>query len=167
MIVAVLGLPGSGKTYFAAALAARLNARLISSDTVRRQMNQNGRYDDLAKKAVYLEMISLMESGIADEQSVVLDATFYKANLRILFMEKAEELSLPIYFIEVRAAEATIKKRVAQRRPDSEAGFAAYQNVKQEFEALTGPHLVLFSDRRSLHQMLETATAYLYDHEDK
>lgn len=167
MIVAVLGLPGSGKTYLAAALAAWLNARLISSDQVRRQMNQNGKYDEQAKEAVYLEMLSLMEPGVRDRQTVVLDATFYKASLRTLLLEKAAELGVPVYFIEVRAAEATIQKRVSQKRPDSEADFAAYLKVKQEFEPLSGPRLVLFSDRRSLDQMLGAATAYLDDHENK
>ncbi len=161
MIVIVFGLPGSGKSYFARALALRLNGLLISSDAVRRQMNRNGKYDDEAKTAVYLKMLSIMESGIKEHKNVVLDATFYKAGIRRLFKEKATELGEPLNLIEISAAEDTIKTRVASKRTDSEADFGAYLEVKQAFEPLTDSHLVLYSDREALDQMLAAAITYL------
>jgi predicted kinase len=169
MIIVIFGLPGSGKSYFARKLAKRLNARLISSDAVRQQLRQNGKYDDQAKITVYLEMLSLMETGIKDHQSIVLDATFFKAGIRELFKEKAGELGEPVYFIEIRANEETIKTRVSKPRPDSEADFEVYLNVKREFEPLTEDHLVLYSDREPIERMLDEAMAYLNErhHETK
>lgn len=169
MIIVIFGLPGSGKSYFARSLANRLNARLISSNAVRQQLRKNGKYDDQAKIAVYLEMLSLMEAGIKDHQSIVLDATFFKAEIRKLFKEKAGELGEPVYFIEISANEEAIKSRVSKPRPDSEADFEAYLKVKREFEALTEDHLVLYSDREPIDRMLDAAMAYLNEphHETK
>lgn len=163
VIVIVFGLPGSGKSYFARALAAALDCPLISSDAVRQQMQQNGRYDDQTKTAVYQEMLSLMEAGIKEHKSLLLDATFYKAGIRKLFIDKAGELDYPIYFIEIRAADETIKTRLSNKRPDSEADFDVYLKIKPQFEQLTGPHLVLYSDREPLGQMLAKAQTYLKD----
>lgn len=57
VIVAVCGLPGSGKSYFAARLAERLDAVYLSSDRVRREMFTRRTYSDDEKMDVYRELI--------------------------------------------------------------------------------------------------------------
>jgi predicted kinase len=161
MIVVVFGLPGSGKSYFAQALAAHLNCPLISSDATRKQLSLRGKYDEKTKNDVYLQMLFLLEVNIKNAYNLVLDATFYKARIRNQFKEKAMALGAPIYFIEIRADENTIKGRVSRKRQESEADLDAYVKVKQEFEPLEDDHLVLYSDLEKLDKMLAIALEYL------
>lgn len=163
MIVMVSGLPGSGKSFLAKALAARLNAVWLSSDAVRREMQYRGLYDEAAKAAVYREMLRRLTAVLKEHRSVVLDATWYQAAMREAFVEKAAELGQPLRWITVKASERTIRQRLLKKRADSEADFAVYLKIKAAFEPLTAPHLVLYSDRGAWNGMLDAAITYLND----
>lgn len=161
MITAVFGLPGSGKTFFARQLALSIDGLLISSDTVRNDMARGGRYDENTKIEVYQMMLVMMGDAVRDKRNVVIDATFYKENIRSLFKEKATELHGPLYFIEIKAPEEIIKERVSKKRIGSEADFGVYLKIKEEFEPLKEDHLVLYSDHEALSEMLDTTLAYI------
>jgi predicted kinase len=167
MNIAIFGLPGSGKTFLAKELAKRINGLHISSDIVRKELKQRGKYNEKAKFEVYRAMLDLMDAAIKKKQNVVLDATFYKENIRGLFKEKAGEHQTPLYFIEMRAAESVIKERVDKKRPDSEADFEVYLKVKSEFEPLQEDHLVLYPDQEELDKMLDKALAYTNYRDEK
>jgi predicted kinase len=161
MNIAVFGLPGSGKTLFARQLASRLNGVHISSDNIRSSLDRQGKYSDQAKLEVYQVMIRLMEDAIVNQQNVILDATFYKEDVRNLFIKKATQLDSTLFWIEIKAAEFVIKYRLSKKRRDSEAGFDAYLKVKSEFEPLTDEHLTLYSDLEELKEMLNKALVYI------
>lgn len=160
-IVVVCGLPGSGKSFFASELAKRFDCELISSDVVRMQISNDKQYDKRSKNAVYQKMLSMMENCIKAHRNVILDATFFKADIRKLFIEKATALREPLYFIEVRASEDTIKKRVSHKRVNSDADYAVYQKIKYDFEPFTEEHLVLDTDTQSMDEMIAQALNYL------
>lgn len=159
--VIVFGLPGSGKTYFAEKLATRINGLHISSDTIRQGLQQSHKYHQQSKMEVYLEMLNLMEKAIRNKQNTVLDATFYKSAIRNLFKEKARVLNNPLYFIEIRADESTIRDRVNKKRKDSEADLEVYFKIKHVFEPLKDNHLVLHSGKGELDSMLDKALDYI------
>lgn len=56
MVVLVMGLPGSGKSYLARRLAELIGATYISSDRVRRDLFPAARYTAEEKAGVYEEM---------------------------------------------------------------------------------------------------------------
>jgi predicted kinase len=159
--VLVCGLPGSGKSFFAERLASVINGLHISSDTTRQQLQQADKYGDQAKIQVYQEMLKLMEKAIWNKQNTVLDATFYKAMIRNLFKERAGQLNSPLYFIEMRADESTIRDRVSEKRKESEADFKVYLKIKSDFEPLKEEHLVLHSGKEQLNDMLGKALTYI------
>ncbi|MET3114727.1 putative kinase [Pedobacter sp. CG_S7] len=161
MNILVFGLPGSGKTFFASQLALKINALHISSDAIRNELKQMGKYDEKTKIAIYDAMLETMKKGIKSQINTVLDATFYKGNIRKIFKEKCQELHSPLYFIEISANEALIKERIEKKRPNSEADFDVYLKVKNEFEQLKENHLVLHSDQESIKDMLESALNYI------
>jgi len=167
MNIAIMGLPGSGKTFLAKELAKKINAVIISSDTVRIELKQTGKYDIKTKLEIYHAMLKLMDAAITQKQNVILDATFYKENIRHLFKEKAAEHQCPLYFIEMKAAESIIKERVDKKRPDSEADFEVYLKVKSEFEPLQEAHLVLYPEHEELSNMIEQALAYVNYRDEK
>jgi len=161
MNIAIFGLPGSGKTYFAKQFALKINALHLSSDAVRKDMLQMGHYEEQAKSTVYEAMLQLMEKANKKQQNVVLDATFNKRHIRNLFIEKSRELHHQLYFIEIKADESVIRERLRHQRPDSEADFVVYLKIKEEFEQIEEDHLVLNSDKESLNEMLYKAVVYI------
>lgn len=157
----VCGLPASGKTYFAEYLAPLLNAKHISSDVIRSALRMRGKYDLVSKKLIYDEMLRQLESACNDQKNVVLDATFYKKDIRKIFMEFARKHDCELKFIEIRASDDTIEKRMKKKRKYSEADFEVYELIKQEYEEMDFDRLVLYSDREKLKDMLEKSLEYL------
>lgn len=161
MIVIVFGLPGSGKTYFASRLAEMINADYINSDRERKKMLANRTYSAKEKLSVYNEMLEQTNEIIIQNKNLVLDATFYKSEIRKKFLDKVE-VATNIIFIEVKADESIIRKRLQQTRVDSEADFEVYKKVKEEWEPLNQDHLILQSTNDNIRDMLHYAADYLH-----
>ncbi|CAD5265128.1 MULTISPECIES: ATP-binding protein [unclassified Imperialibacter] len=161
MMVIIAGLPGSGKTYLATRLAARLGAVHISSDRVRKTMGALGKYSPKDKLKVYSEMIKLTEKALRKGETVLVDATFYQQKVRDSFAELATELATPMAVIEVWTAEKLARQRVSKHRDDSEAGVETYERMKAEFEEIAGPHLRLESLDANINSMLSKSIEYI------
>jgi predicted kinase len=166
MIVIVFGLPGSGKSYFAAHLADLINADYVNSDQLRKKMFSKRSYSDTEKAAVYDEMLKEMKKAVGEGRNIVLDATFYKRRIRDKF-EQNRKVRGNIYFIEVVAREKLTRERLALTRADSEADFGVYKLIHEEWEPMERPHLVLQSTNDNLDDMLQKADAYLRANNDK
>jgi predicted kinase len=158
MIVFVLGLPGSGKSYFAERLAKKMNAEYVSSDRLRKELFAERTYSKTEKARVYREMLQRMESAIAHKKSIVLDATFHKKETRDVFLEKAEK---QVFLIEIQASKALVRERLKKSRPYSEADFEVYELIRGQWDALERPHLILQSTDDNIDEMLTKALEYL------
>jgi predicted kinase len=161
MVVIVFGLPGSGKSYFARRLAARINAEYINSDITRKEILEKKMYSEQEKVAVYYQMIERVVATLKHNRSVVVDATFYKKGIRARFTEGVT-IKNPIMFIEILADEELVRERLKTRRWDSDADFEVYKKIKEQWEPMQEPHLVLQSTNDSVEQMLEIAVDYIY-----
>lgn len=159
MIVIVFGLPGSGKTFFAKALAKTIKATYINSDTIRETFPDPNRYSRQDKNIVYDMMLKKMLTAMHEGKTVVLDATFYKNDFRRRFSTYAREQDM-LHFIEVVADESVIKHRLSQRQ-DSHADFKVYRLVKSEWDPVEFPHLTIQSTDQNIDQMISQATEYL------
>ena len=160
MIIVVFGLPGSGKSYFASRLAVAINGMYINSDRVRKDMLTKRSYSEKEKRSVYNEMLSQLLQVRKQNKDVVLDATFYKNEIRKMFIDKAGE-NEPIRFIEVIADESLTRERLTEVREDSEADYDIYKKIREEWEPMNEPHLVLKSTNDNINEMLNKATDYL------
>ena len=77
----LVGLPGSGKSSWARASCGRLDAVVVGSDQIRRELRADGQdffHDDLVFAEVERRARSLLEAG----RSVILDATHYERRYR-------------------------------------------------------------------------------------
>ena len=144
MIIIVFGLPGSGKSYFAEKLAARLKASYLSSDILRKSMYQSPKYSEQQKQIIYNEMLQQMKSAMREKRDMVLDATFYKDEIRRQFSEEGRTISR-FFFIELKAAESVIRERLKMQRRYSDAD-----------------HLILYSDNNNINEMLEQTINFLH-----
>ncbi len=166
MIIIVFGLPGSGKSYFAERLAKMTGAEYVNSDRLRKQMFSSRKYTEKEKNAVYNAMLAKLKEAVLQEKSILLDATFHKEKTRRPFINEAGG-EKKIVFIEVQADENIIWDRLKKLRPDSEADFEIYQIIKQQWEPLNGPHLLLESTNNNIEDMLQKAAVYLHQYNDK
>ncbi len=162
MLIIVFGLPGSGKSFFAARLAEKINAVYISSDRLRLTMFPVRNYSAEEKELVYHEMLTRAKEYISGKSNVVLDATFYLASLRKKVVDEFSKIA-SVFFIEVTASETVISNRLSKPRVDSEANYVVYQQIKARWEPLEEDHLVLESADDNIDDMLEKAIHYLDD----
>ena len=161
MVVIVFGLPGTGKSFFAARLADQINADYINSDRLRMEMFPHRTYSDKEKGMVYKAMLERAKTADNNHKNVVLDATFYKNDLRKMIREEIGTES-PIFFIEVTATEELVRERLQKKRPYSEADFEVYRLIERQWEVINEPHLTLNSADDNIDTMLQDAIDYLH-----
>lgn len=160
MVVIVMGLPGSGKSFFAGRLAQKIHAEYWNSDQLRKEMFSERTYSDSEKEKVYNALLKKMQEATNKGKDVVLDATFYKEKFRGLFTTNSGER---IAFIEVWANEKLTQDRIQKKRKFSEADFDVYKSLKRQWEPVKQPHLVLESTNENIDAMLQKAEEYLKD----
>jgi predicted kinase len=161
MIIIVFGLPGSGKTYFAAELAGRMRATYLNTDVVRQQIIDDSDYSPEEKATVYGRMLLLTEEAIRKGEDVVLDGTFFTAALREPFRQLEGE-GQDVFFLEIRADEDCIAHRLARPRQNSAADLTVYKAIAAQWEPLEDEHLVLWSTDNNLAELLRKAFDYLH-----
>jgi predicted kinase len=143
-LVAVGGLPGTGKSVAAKAIAHRLNAVLLRTDEVRKELFPHPSYTPEEGRLVYDRSFERAAELLSNQHSVVLDATFRQESLRQRAREIAETAGADWHFILVTAPEALVRCHIAQRTNDpSDANFQTYLQLRQEFEPIRQLHITL------------------------
>jgi predicted kinase len=161
VLILVMGLPGSGKSYFATRLSETLKCAYISSDVVRIKKGYSSRYKVNEKFEVYSMMIALAEQELDRGGGVVVDATFYRKILRQSFSRLAARMHSEIRYIVVVAHQRLARQRLSQTRMYSEADFEVYKLLRAEFQEVDEPHLMLHSTDSNLAEMINIAVEYL------
>lgn len=161
MIIIVSGLPGTGKSYFAERMAVKLGAIYINSDQLRLSLQASGNYSLEDKLVVYKEMLRQAAQALEENCDVVVDATFYHHTMREMFCRLANGYNTILSVIEVTADENLIRQRLLKPRKYSEADYSVYEKIRDDFEKITMPHLVLESTNDNLDRMLGIAINHI------
>lgn len=153
-LIVVTGLPGSGKTKVAKEIAKGYGAELLSSDVLRREVAAVPVYTEQKKLGVYDRMFERAEKALGQKQNVVMDATFYRAELRKNTKKIAWKFKAKFLLIECVADEAVIKERLEQRFMDnkhqSDADWGVYEKIKGQFERINEKHKILDTSAGSI-----------------
>lgn len=160
-LIIILGLPGTGKSTFAVAIAKKIKATHLNTDEIRTQLGLRSKYDLQTKSSVYQELLSRSKIKLKENQNVVVDATFSKNEWRKKFHDLADEFYCRISWIVIAADEAVIRERVSKKRQYSEADFGVYKKVRDGYDLMLYPHLVLYSDQYPMAEMTKKAMKYL------
>ncbi|MBT8184076.1 MAG: ATP-binding protein [Eudoraea sp.] len=161
VLIVIFGLPGTGKTTFATLLSKHLGYKHYNTDIIRNLSGKSHQYDEEKKALIYDKMLQLTRVQLAKGKSVVIDATFYKKDLRNRFKDLAKEFLTTVKWIEVCANEEVVKKRISKKRKYSEADYLVYQKIKSQFEPMEEEYIQVFSDREEMQLMIEEVIKFI------
>lgn len=140
-LVVVCGLPGVGKTTVAETAAERLDARLLRTDVVRKELVGEPTYDAAETRRVYTALLERAEATLEGGASVVLDGTFRRASQRRRAKAAAADHDAAFELLCVECPTERVRERIARREGDaSDADFAIHERLRESFEPITIPH---------------------------
>ena len=131
MVIAVGGLPGTGKSTLGRALAPNLGrspgALVVRSDEIRKHLLgvapevrlPPSAYTPDVSRTVFRTLADIVETGAAAGQAVVADATFMNPAHRTMVEEAAQRACVPFQGFWLQAPLAQLEDRVAARTGDA------------------------------------------------
>ena len=161
MIIIVSGLPGSGKTFLASRLSHEAGADFINSDEVRKEMAEDGQYPFDDEMNVYEAMVRRAATSLRGGKNVVVDATFYRVEMRTMFLALARLLYHKVAYIRVVADDEFIRQRFIKFGGAGAVGLSVYEQLKPQFEEVQDSHLILESRNDNIAEMLSLAKQYI------
>ncbi|MEZ4658500.1 MAG: AAA family ATPase [Caldilineaceae bacterium] len=142
ILIAICGLPGSGKSSVARMVAQKMEAVHLNSDRIRRELFAERTYAVEESRTVYQTLFQRARETLAVGAHVVLDATFIKAAHRQPIFELARDAGARLQLICVTCAPAVTEARLATRVGDvSEADIDVYRLLAAQFEPIAEPHI--------------------------
>lgn len=154
MLIMVRGLPGTGKSTLARAIAERTGFVHIMSDVVRKELAgrepgergfegfAKGIYSESFTERTYLEMAQRAKRYLKQGRSCVVDATFSKRRQLSTVMDAASLSGAKVCVVECAASDALVKARLDKRCLEagnvSDADWRIYLGKKASFEKIPG-----------------------------
>ncbi len=135
LLALVGGLPGTGKSTLARALAEQARCHVIRTDVVRKELTGGaGIYTEEWVRRTYDECRRRAESMLFEGKRVVVDATFADEAERQAFLRAGAALSVPVVWFVCNTSEQTARARLLARRGDaSDADFAVYETLRKRW----------------------------------
>ncbi|MGC2197850.1 MAG: AAA family ATPase [Terriglobales bacterium] len=156
MIVLMAGLPGTGKSTLARALASHLAASVLSKDEIRHALfSPEGVEYSAAQDDFVLRMMLEAAGWILQKDPrrfVFLDGRTFSRRYQIdQVLEAAAHLNQPWRILECVCLEETARERIesqalAGEHPAGNRSFDLYVDVKARFEPITLPKTVIDTD---------------------
>jgi uncharacterized protein len=150
MLVITCGLPGTGKSTLAQAVAQRTGFQVISSDIVRKaaagltpeehryEAFGKGIYSQEATEMTYASLFERARSLLLDGHSVIVDASFTRRSHRKAAARLAKETGAQLACVLLEAPLEAVRRRLSRRaasgRGPSDARWETYAGQKLRFQ---------------------------------
>lgn len=167
-LILMAGLPGTGKTTLATALAERIDAAVMNKDVIRSALFQGKRLEYSGKQDDFVMQIMLQGAEYSFVQqngaAVILDGRTFSRHYQIETCASfAEQMNAKLRIIECVVSDETVQRRLQDdigKHPAQNRNFALYLEVKMRFEPITYPKLVVNTEQ-PLAACVEQCAAYL------
>jgi predicted kinase len=150
-LVAVSGLPGTGKSYFSAKLAERLSFVILESDALRKILFPYPTYSAEESTRLFRAVHRLIERLLKRGIPVILDATNLSERHREYLYSIAEHLGIKLILVRVEAPPELVAGRLHQRQEiresKSDADWTVYQRMRSSLEEIQRRHYVVDTSR--------------------
>jgi uncharacterized protein len=143
------GLPGSGKSTFAQLALERMGAIRIRSDVERKRLfgltpleDSRGAadiYTPDATRRTYARLYKLARIALAAGFPVIVDAAFLRREERDHFRRLAADLHIPFAIASLRAPDAVLQSRLAQRQAQAIDASEADAGVLAMLQSVAEP----------------------------
>ena len=170
MIVLMAGLPGTGKSALAEALAERLSASVLSKDAIRhalfapRDVEYTTEQDDFVMDIMLQAAERILQRHPG--RHVFLDGRTFSRRYQIeRVLAAARRWGQPWKIMECICSDETARSRLESQastgeHPAGNRSFALYLEIKRRFEPIVQPKIVIDTDE-PLDQCVERALAVL------
>jgi len=150
IFIAVSGLPGTGKSYFASKLAERLPSVILESDALRKTLFPTPSYSARESERLFQALHLLIEELLSQGIPVLLDATNLIEYHREHLYRIADRLGLKIIIVRVEAPPEVVRERLLRRaegttdpQDKSDAGWKVYQRMKPRVQQIRRHHFAV------------------------
>lgn len=157
MIILMAGLPGTGKTTLAGALAAHFRGMVLNKDEIRAALFSAADIECSLQQDDLIQQIMLQVMGFIlkkhPDRYVILDGRTFSRRYQIdCVLEAASALQQPWRILECVCSEAAARERLTQQsacgeHPAKDRDYQLYLRVKARFEPITLPKTVINSDQ--------------------
>ncbi|MEE8465304.1 MAG: ATP-binding protein [Dehalococcoidia bacterium] len=149
LLVAMCGLPGTGKSYFAAKLTEQVPFLILETDRLRKVLVEHPKYTTGEHRRVFSSCYQLIQYYLINGYSVLFDATNLNEEFRTYLYDIAEATAAPLALVHVTAPQDTVRRRLKQRKADrhantySDAGWLIYTRMIPVEEPVQRDHFAL------------------------
>ena len=145
----LVGPPASGKSRLARRLGTALDAQVVESDRVRKQLFAEPRYTGGEHAAVYGWCHTILRSALVVGRNVIFDATNLEERSRRKVYSIAEQCDARLAIIWVTCPPSVVQQRLLRRqlREDkddlSDADWPVFLELRRKAEPIRRAHVVL------------------------
>jgi len=168
MIVAMAGLPGTGKSTLSRALAGHCGGLVLDKDEIRAAlfpqhfMEYSNQQDDFCQRLMLEAAAYLL--GRHNALRVFLDGRTFSRRYQLEgVIEAARAIDTGFRVIECVCSEQTARRRLEGARashPARNRSYELYQSLQAQFEPIAEPKLVIDTDA-PLEECIARARAYV------